>query len=105
MQGMNLEKAVFTAEEREDLWIKVKGLRVGCWYHIRPLINYRNGRVSGRLQTGNYKIKAINYSYGPLSNHSNTYFQVEGDDRWYQFGEWLIFTYADEAALSAAEEK
>ena len=78
------------AERADNLQIKVRGIRPGERYHIRPFIDYQNGR--NRLQAGDYTIKAVDYFHGPTFK---TCFQVEGGDEWHRFDEWLIFSYVD----------
>lgn len=84
--GSRIDKA----ERADNLKIRIEGLKVDQTYHIRPLIDYQNGRVSGGLPTGDYTIKAIDYFH---SLTFQTCFQVEGDDGWYRFSEWLVFSY------------
>lgn len=106
VRGKNLRKAVFAAEAEDDKQIKLEGLKVGRTYHIRPLFNLKRKCYLSPLPTGDYKIteftlgafvmaSVIHFVKGSLGPFTGMYFQVEGDENWYQFDYRLVFSHVE----------
>lgn len=96
-QNCDLWSRIDKAERADDLQIRVEGLKVGQRYHIRPLIDCSPRRFwpAMGLQTGDYTIARIDYFHA-LNFSGNAWFQVEGDENWYEFNDWLIFSYVED---------